>query len=525
MPQLENFVISPQVRNIPVEQRLLPENIFGWKWLFKCNVNILVVTDSTSGGFGNSASFHLGEVLDIINSDPWSHVKFNFTKAHRVAAVGDDVVGNFKFDSHELSQYSQIWLFGINREGQGNSLSDTELKELADFMDAGGGVFATGDHEDLGNAMAARVPRVRSMRRWYHPNPGPNGEPVAPDQSTDERHETLVDSGTETDPIPQTIRPKYYYRFVGGSMIFSKKVKYPHPLLCGSQGPLRYLPDHMHEGHCEVPSDLGSSVTFDGNTYEEYPEKNGHRESPCIAAHATNQVSNDEFGVVAAYDGHKVDVGRVVVDATWHHWFNYNVLPYKNASNPTHPSYEPSTVEKYRQIKEYYRNVATWLANPNLQTCIRNGGWIRVFGSSDIAITFQPLKKVKNKKQYYWQLGTFARDALGRHASQCQIIIWLWDVLRPAKELAAIFAFQEKPRPAQESIDFDITELETVVLGAAVHSAFEKFGAQHKPERLLDDNGEKFEKIFKKGCKKGVSTFMKSRQKAFTRSTSILSNL
>jgi hypothetical protein len=33
-------------------------------------------------------------------------------------------------------------------------------------MDAGGGVFVTGDHEDLGAALSSKIPRVSKMRRW-----------------------------------------------------------------------------------------------------------------------------------------------------------------------------------------------------------------------------------------------------------------------------------------------------------------------------------------------------------------------
>ena len=32
------------------------------------------------------------------------------------------------------------------------------------------------------------------------------------------------------------------------------------------------------------------------------------------------------FGVVGAYDGHAVDVGRVAVDSTWHHFVNITHL-------------------------------------------------------------------------------------------------------------------------------------------------------------------------------------------------------
>jgi len=286
-----------------------------------------VVTDSFSGGFGTSPGFHLGQVLDIINNDPWSHINFNFTKAHRQVSGEAGVIDNFDFSSYDLDQYSQVWLFGINRQSQGGELSDVELRHLTEFMDAGGGVFATGDHEDLGNPLAAEVPRVRSMRRWYYPNPGPNGEPVAPAQSGADRHDTLVGGGTQTDPDPQEIRPRYYFRFTGGSSVILHRVKYPHPVLCGPNGVINYLPDHMHEGLCEVPSDLSKNYTFDGVPFEEYPSKDGSQEAPEVIAWAVNNVTNDEFGVLAAYDGHEVDVGRVVVDATWHHWFNINIAP------------------------------------------------------------------------------------------------------------------------------------------------------------------------------------------------------
>ena len=319
----DKFKLVP--RDLTIRDRLLPENVFNRHWLFQCNIKILVVTDSVYGGFGKTEQFHLGLVLDIINQDPWNHVNFDFTKAHRNTSEEADVIDNFRFDAHDLSQYSQIWMFGISRYQDDNSLSSNELQAVSDFMDAGGGLFATGDHEDLGNAMCARVPRVRSMRRWYHQNPGPNGEPVAPTQTGLQRHDTIVNNGSQTDAHPQTIRPKYYSRSIGGSR-FKLIDKFPHPVLCGPNGVINFLPDHMHEGCCEVPADLSQSFTFNGQSFTEYPSKDGHQEIPEVIAYATNNVDSDEFGVLATYNGHRVNVGRVLVDATWHHWFNINVF-------------------------------------------------------------------------------------------------------------------------------------------------------------------------------------------------------
>ncbi len=192
---------------------------FDLNWLLNCRVKILIVTDSGSGGFGEAAGFHLGQVLKILDTDPWPHVTFEVSKAHRQNAAGADVIDNFRFDGHDLSQYDQIWLFGINRTGP-DPLSPAELNAVAQFMDQGGGMFATGDHENLGQAMAAEVPRVRSMRRWYYPDPGPNDEPPAPAQTGGGRHDTIVDTdpataglqGSQSDAVPQTIRVRSYQR-------------------------------------------------------------------------------------------------------------------------------------------------------------------------------------------------------------------------------------------------------------------------------------------------------------------------
>jgi len=500
----------PRIVNNPIrlEDRLRPENVFDFRFLFKCNVKILVVTDS-SAGFSEVTSFHLGQIFNILNDDPWSHITFEVTKAHRNESLEADVFDNFRFDSHNLGQYSQIWMFGVHRAGIGNPVSDAELNAISQFMDAGGGVLAMGDHEDLGNSMCAEIPRVGSMRRWHYPDPGPNGEPVAPAQTGPGQHDTLVDGGTQTDPVPQKIFPKWYSRTFGGGFVKITH-RYPHPVLCGPNGPINYLPDHMHEGNCEVPEDLSNSLTFAGNTFVEYPSKNGHQQVPEVIATATNNLSPERFGVIGVYDGHAVNVGRVIVDATWHHWFNVNTLPYINASNPAHPTYTPETVQKWEEIKAYYRNVAVWLAKPSLQRCIRNGSWIRSLGDMDIRTTVRDLKRVKNHSQYFWQLGTFAKDALGRGASQCQKIRWIIDLLAELEIPFYLDPFQQLPsRPAvlDTPPGLDIDEFETIILGAAIHGAFETFGDVKEPQKLLDDEGKAFSKVLLKSAKLGAVAF------------------
>lgn len=412
------------LQRIDLENRLPHvRHRFDWTIWWRCTVRILVVTDA-SGNFGTTAGFGLGRALAEVAADEWPHVVFDITTAHRGGTSAD--LQNFAFDAHDLSDYHQIWLFGVLQEGV-DDLSASELRAIAEFMDGGGGVFATGDHEDLGAAMCGQVPRVGSMRRWYYPNPGPNGEPVAPAQTGADRHDTLTDdpslagSPTQTDPVPQVIRPRYYH--APHPWLFARR-RYPHPVLCGPDGVITHLPDHMHEGVIEVPGDLTRTVTFDGYSTAEYPEVDGHRQAPEVIAWATNTVTNEEFGVLGAYDGHRVGVGRVVVDATWHHWFNINMDPYRNASDPGHPTYDPATVPKWEEIKAYMRNVAAWLCPPALQTCMRNNGWLLVLRDYEVLMTIRDIRRVNDRLEYFWQVGVFARDALGRVASQCQSLTW-----------------------------------------------------------------------------------------------------
>ena len=495
-----------------ITERFGPEVVFDFRWLIQCRVKILIVTDSGSGGFGEVAGFHLGEIVKILGDDPWSHIKFDVTKAHRETSGEAGVIDEFRFDQHDLEKYSQIWLFGISRTNSGTTMSEAELRAVSAFMASGGGVFATGDHEDLGNPLAARIPRVRSMRRWHWPNPGPDGEPVAPDQTGAGRHDTIVNfatGGSQTDADPQEISPVLWSRTLIGGGILTVVERYPHPILCGPSGVINYLPDHMHEGVCEVPSNLGQSWTFDGETFVEYPSKNGHQERPVVVARAKNNVSATDFGVLAAYDGHRVDgIGRVVVDATWHHWFNINTKPYINASDPDHPSYKPATAPKWQEIKDYYRNVAVWLARPSLQTCIRNGGWIRVLGDYDILITARDLEAVKRPASYFWQLGTFAKDALGRGATQCQSLRWKLDYLIPLDLPFRLDPWGPEPRkPIDPPRGFDFDLFETVLLGAGVHRAREEFGRIEKPQSLLEDDGARLEAVFREGISRGIEVF------------------
>lgn len=375
-------------------------------------VKILVVADD-NGGFQrlNSKYFHVGEFVKVLADTDWDGFDVQITKAHRnSAASAADAMADlydFRFSDASLAGFDMAFFFSIYTISEETSYlgtSDTTRKEeaaaLARFMEAGKGYFAAGDHEDLGSAVNMHVPRIRSMRRWIFGGANPYGLPAAPSGTGADRHDTLragTDSGTlgstvyayqfndQSDAIPQIIRPRRYQ--VHKSRYFRSTL--PHPLLCSPLGTINVLPDHMHEGWCEEPSDLTQDEGLPGRAgKKEYPPLDGAPFGPEVIAwghiepHATyNQefgapyttspmtTTTTDFGQICAYDGHRVGLGRAVCDSTWHHFVNINVI----GTDRNFPGMNPdkavgfyngpggAAVPDYEKIKHYFRNLVYWM--------------------------------------------------------------------------------------------------------------------------------------------------------------------
>lgn len=408
-------------------------------------VNILMVTDGSSvhvASFGPGSPtdeyFGLSEVIRTLTSYGTGLsgvMMFKITKAHRdtdpgnfsAMSVADRALfqpdyQNFKFDQTglDLNQFDEMWLFGVGggvrggAQGETAPLTDSELAEIAKFMDGGGGVFATGDHEDLGAPLCGRIPRVRTMRKWYvagNSIPTELGSPpMAPAALGSSRNDTTraghddpppMPDGTpafwfdnQSDDIPQTITP---VTLTYVSPVTGLPETYTHPVLSTSAGPLDVLPDHMHEGEIITPWDMTMTVRSDAQEFVEYPvNADGSREQPVIIAtgqvlkHVTDQqlahgsdaaeVQARSFGVIGAYDGNETDrgVGRVVVDSTRHHFFDINLIgdpqaamggvdfmPGGQAEDPTKAkgfTASGSGLATLGKIKAYYVSTGIWLA-------------------------------------------------------------------------------------------------------------------------------------------------------------------
>lgn len=363
----------------------------------ECQPKILVITDSLS--FQATAGFGLTQFISTLTSSTIHGMTPQVIKASRGGALAGADIPNFHFDNptHGLlkSRYDVVFIFGFNGEsgqppGVGNQLPQSEIDAIARFMQAGGGVFATGDHQSLGAAINRDIPRVRSMRFWK--------ETDTPNIASENRLSTnmsgtneVEDFNDQSDRRPQNLYPNFRTKAGNGLGVIGKPAL-AHPLLQlpakkGVPHPVvEVFPDHPHEGECHVPSNLNTQFMLDGIPVNEWPDAiAGGNLPPEVVAITVSHGSGFPVGPtgpktallprsfisICAYDGQRANIGRVVTDSTWHHFVNINLdgsgepgfTGLQNAGTPQ------TDTDALKRIRQYYRNIATWLMPKKVRRC------------------------------------------------------------------------------------------------------------------------------------------------------------
>jgi len=224
--------------------------------------------------------------------------------AHSDGDLDATIWGKFDFATSvpDLGVYDEIWMFGYNGPNKADPrnselrppIREDELLVLARFMEDGGGVLASGDHEGLGCYMCGRIPRVRTMRKWFArddhdpsiPPEAPRNWPVHGEDRADTLQKDTEDKWlftNQSDNIPQPLN----LVIVPGQGI--------HEIFdLGFRRVLTHFPYHFHEGEVlgfggvdqktSEPWTLNETLSFNGEKFVEYPKKEEHQEVPRIIA-------------------------------------------------------------------------------------------------------------------------------------------------------------------------------------------------------------------------------------------------
>lgn len=439
----------------------------------RLTLRILVVTDGAINLWespaeparGNNDGFTLREMARVLWDAPrGSYPYTSFVVDHAIHGIGnattrtrteaDPETGttrtwteydSFRFDNpaFKLDHYDQVWLFGYwpgNPDEKGRyltpsnrvPLNETELKILGAWMNAGGGVFATGDHELLGSHLCGNISRVNKMRRWFdlglsNDVPSATGsdriDTIVPVRTSAASGQPEVEFEDQSDNTPKPLHLKRYQLWDGRLHLnqppspfrLARSSWAPHPVLCSPLGAINILPDHMHEGLVREDNDV-SLDALDSNGIQEFPG-GARRPRPEVIAWATVRGGNviyDDQGVasvthrevptVSVYDGEPAKLGRIVVDSTFHNWLDINV---RGTGAPGQPGLTGKNLDL---VHNYVRNIAQWLATPDQRDSMRNGFFLHVIANTG------GWSEVSN---IYRLIGEQATDVLGRVASVC----------------------------------------------------------------------------------------------------------
>lgn len=505
-----------------------------------CRPRILVVAD---GGlnFNAASGFGLTRFLEAITVNSAVTTKPILTLAYRGGVhnpanvtIGPDsytVLNNYNFANANngvtIARYDQVWLFGIN--GGAFTMNNNELAAMSLFMNAGGGVFATGDHASLGRQMCGGLPRIRHMREWASIPMGTEVPSVAVnriDTVVDPGPNNLYDFDDQSDSIPQRIYPNYSVTGTTNAN-WSATV---HPLLrlpgapvsrtdhTGFTRDLDVLPDHPHESVCyETPAGvLGGNYSVQGQNFPEYrPFANNAavRVGATIVAYAVSggrsvqhpslvwkpPVRPRMFGVISAYDGRLAAPypgqtqrpGRIVCDSTWHHYVNINLDGTGSGRTALGTGSGAAFVPGPHLLKiyAYYRNIVRWLQPANRVTC--QFVWdITALRFDEMLIEELEVLNGTDKWDELVAVGRTAAQVLGAKRGTADIGEMVAAVLTTAgrEEAANAIAGADEPELLPER-----HELLLGILGGAVVRAAELFpiGDSRAALKVLDRGIEK----------------------------------
>lgn len=496
----------------------------------ECTPRVLVVTDGLN--FDPAQGFGLSQFVNSLRNGLVHGMTPIVKTASRFASAGAEITGfNFNDATHGLSigRYDVLFLLGFNGEGS-SDLPQAEVDTIARFMQDGGGVFATGDHQTLGASLSGNIPRVRQMRKWKNAD-------APPHVSNTLRHSTNLSGSDETEEFDdqsdaQPQRLYLNYQTVAGGTATIDRLAHPLMQMVGRRRVLEVFPDHPHEGECRVPDPLKGSFKLDGNDVLEWPaDPVGAAVSPEIVA---SSVSHGDgfpsgptgpklglvpklFAAVAAYDGHRARVGRVVTDATWHHFININ-LDGTDSPFTAFTTAGGADTDAMTRMRRYYVNLATWLMPRKVRRCLRFPLVLKELQRYPLFEELDLPRPPELTGPEVLRFGEQLAASLSRHVPAFEALALADDALEDA--FGAEQAAKLRQESGQLTGGFTVAELSQAALGGMLVSMAAELEKIKGPDEI--EPHKTFEGSAAEGARLGVARLLEDRRKELRRLDGLL---
>lgn len=485
----------------------------------ECTPRILVVTDSLN--FDPNQGFGLTQFVNTLKASQIHGMTPTVTTASRLGSAGADLV-NYDFNHATqgllTGKWDVLFLFGVDSEGA-NVLPPAQVATIETFMHRGGGVFATGDHETLGASLCGNIGRVRQMRRWKAADNPPH-------VSNTNRHSTNLSGDDETEQFEdqsnnQPQRLYVNYRTVAGGTVGIDRLAHPVLQMKAPRRVLEVFPDHPHEGECQIPAALAGTMTANGNPVPQWPnDAAGAAVWPEVAAFSVSHGDGFPngptgpkqglvpklFGAISAYDGHRATVGRVVADATWHHFININ-LDGKGSPFIGLQTVPGTDSDALTRIRQYYVNLATWLMPKKTRRCLRFPLVLKelvrfpLFEELDLPRPPEPDPRVLR------EIGATLMQAMRSQLPAWEAAAMADEALEDALGAEALARLHASPRLAGMSID----ELRHAALGGVVQGLVQELATLKSLDSIKPH--ESFEAAAGRGAREAVGALLGDKRK------------
>lgn len=505
--------------------QLDPSLLKPWYWRHSCVINVLLVTDrSINFGPGGFALSTFVSVFRKMQTESPLNLRYRVTLAHRddipldsAGMLGGDSfihnrIKNFDFSNPAHFQpngFDQVWLFGFHASAARN-ITQAEIDQIEAYMNGGGGLFATGDHGPLGKSLCGQIPRVKDMRIWDNTSINQDLNEVSMRQRR--RNDTnqpkpgeLISSAfsDERDNIPQPIYPKLYGIAPGPFL--------PHSLLSihpslKANGIIDIMPDHPHEGQCKP------ETTFTVTNPRTGVDQDISTQNISIALVRPGNVSGTKapadaqcFPSIGVFDGRPANVGRIVVDATWHHFLNLNI--------------EGLDPGDFRVVEQYFRNISHWISRRKIMFCLFDRFVLEAM-HTDLVIEASlgnpslDLKDIPTADLF--TLGHHVMDIVAQHLNPVEGHLFALNMVEP---LMPKLIQQINPWETENSQkDIDISDqwinsdpLCAIAIGTAMIRLRDQYDNLTEP--IEEDQEEEIRKTFQQGLVDGLETAIEGLEK------------
>lgn len=489
-----------------------------WWWFKPCEVNVLLVADGSLNF--EEEGFGLSEFITAFNKleqqSLWN-VNYKVTVAHRggVTPFNPNPVivnrlANFNFDSSVvLNQFDQVWLFGIN---SGASLTAAEIAKLENYMNGGGGLFATGDHGTLGSALCSQIPRVKDMRYWTDFGAGEvsMGGIRRNDTNRPSAGQSISTSfNNQSDNIPQNIAVRTF----GSGM--------PHPLLSIRQslrpsGIIDIMPDHPHEGECTHERVFTVTNPVSGQSQNVSTQiiatsfvLGGSR------AAGKNPTDPHCFPSISVFDGRVANIGRIVVDSTWHHFVNINLTGIGGGVGLNDDDFDV--------VLQYYMNISKWITRKKTMFCWWKWILVKLLRDSQLieaSLNFPNQKLSEIKLADLNSIGKLAKEIIADNLTPAfaeeftiQMLEQVLPNLANKLDVWRPDAKSSKGEYVDRWISYD--NLVGTAIGAGFIALRDAYLEEFINDKFSENSFENLTSVFSRGVKMGIDLSLKDLDKEY----------